>query len=126
MQRAPSRSMYYEEQTLNGGQMSSRKVANTGRATGLIRILPPTFDTQDYEDTFIAIPTDELPKNRLVDQLAKGLSLYVQRMQKRESYYITVRKMESKKWVPIPRENSTLTFVNYSAFLIGGLNYGID
>ena len=75
---------------------------------------------------FRAQPNDQLPKNRLIEKLANGLTLYVQRMQKRESFYITVKKIETTKWTPAPRECATLTFVNYSAFLLGGLNFDVN
>ena len=44
-------------------------------------------------------------------------------MIKRESFYVTVKRIPNTKWTPAPRECATLTFVNYSAFLLGGLNY---
>ena len=47
-------------------------------------------------------------------------------MIKRESFYVTVKKYPvNKNWTPAPRECATLTFVNYSAYLIGGLHYDV-
>jgi hypothetical protein len=47
-------------------------------------------------------------------------------MIKRESFYVTVKRIPNTKWTPAPRECATLTFVNYSAFLLGGLNYDVS
>lgn len=58
----------------------------------------------DNEEKFIAKPSDDLPKNRLIEQLAKGLTVYVQRMQKRHSYFLTVKKMDTTMYTPAPRE----------------------
>lgn len=47
-------------------------------------------------------------------------------MIKRESFYVTVKRVQNSKWSPAPRECASLTFVNYSAFLLGGLNYDVS
>lgn len=46
-------------------------------------------------------------------------------MIKRESFYVTVKRFPNKNWTPAPRECATLTFVNYSAYLLGGLHYDV-
>lgn len=50
------------------------------------------MDTE-REEEFVAKPLGELPKNKLVEQLAKGLTLYVQRMIKRSSYHLSIKKI---------------------------------
>lgn len=62
----------------------------------------------------------------MIEKLCNGLTLFVQRMQKRESFYVTIKKIHSHKWAPAPRECASLTFVNYSAFLLGGLNFDVS
>ena len=47
-------------------------------------------------------------------------------MQKRESFFVTIKKISTIKWTPAPRECATLTFVNYSAYLLGGLNFDVN
>jgi len=44
-------------------------------------------------------------------------------MQKRESFYVTVVKLDSFNWQPAPRECATLVSIKNKAFLLGGLNY---
>jgi len=55
----------------------SQRNLKPSRAMGNYKLLTPQFDATNYEETFVAVPTDELPKNRLVEQLAKGMTLYV-------------------------------------------------
>ena len=77
-------------------------------------MIEPNSDGEDSDhEVFVAQPIDELPKNRLVEQLAKGLSVFVQRMIKKHSYFVTIKKVECKKWTPAPREDATLTYLNY-------------
>ena len=83
-------------------------------------------DDDDNKETFTATPDNELPKNRLVEKLCSGMTLFAQRMIKRESFYVTVKRVPNTKWTPAPRECASLTFVNYSAFLLGGLNYDVS
>ena len=83
-------------------------------------------DEGNQPEAFLGTPDNELPKNRLIEKLCNGMTLFVQRMIKRESFYVTVKKMPNNKWTPAPRECATLTFVNYSAFLLGGLNYDVS
>ena len=84
---------------------------------------PPSDEDDDGPELFVAQPTDDIPRNKLVEKLARGLQAYVQRMQKRESFYVTVLKMPLNNWQPAPRECATLTTVNNQGFLIGGLNF---
>lgn len=44
-------------------------------------------------------------------------------MQKRESFRLDVKLPFDPKWMPAPRECSTLTTVGYNMYLMGGLNY---
>ena len=83
---------------------------------------PDSDEDIDGPELFIAHPTDEIPRNKLVEKLARGLQAYVQRMQKRESFYVTVKKQVLHKWQPAPRECATLTAVRTNAYLLGGLN----
>ena len=94
------------------------------RAQHLYKVIDPQSDTDDDgPELFIAQPTDDIPRNKLVEKLARGLQAYVQRMQKRESFYVTVVKLDSFNWQPAPRECATLTSIKNKAFLLGGLNY---
>lgn len=45
-------------------------------------------ESSDEEETeqFTANPADDIPKNKLVDKLVRGLQHFIQRMQKRESF----------------------------------------
>ena len=44
-------------------------------------------DDDDAPELFVANPSDDIPRNKLTEQLTRGLQAYVQRMQKRESFY---------------------------------------
>ena len=82
---------------------------------------------QGGKDEFLAKPADELPKNKLISALATGLTAYVQRMQKRHSYFITVKRLTTKQWTPAPRESATLTFAEHgSCYLSGGLSNQVE
>ena len=106
--------------------VNSRKL-RAQRQVSIIKLVdPPSEDEDDKAETFQAQPNTELPKNRLIEKLCNGLTLFVQRMQKRESFYVTIKKIRSHKWAPAPRECASLTFVNYSAFLLGGLNFDVS
>ena len=59
----------------------------------------------------------------MTESLARGLQAYVQRMQKRESFYAEITTLNLKGWTPAPRENSTLCCVNNNAYLVGGQNH---
>ena len=97
------------------------------RATNNFKMVEPSEEDKARNDnTFIAKPTDDIPKNKLVEQLAKGLTIYVQRMMKRESFYVTIKKLEPKKWVPAPREDAQMVFNNYACYLMGGMNYHVQ
>jgi hypothetical protein len=86
-------------------------------------ISPDSDEDEEGPELFIAQPTDDIPRNKLVEKLARGLQAYVQRMQKRESFYVSIVKMTVSNWQPAPRECASLTSVNHRAYLLGGLNY---
>ena len=44
-------------------------------------------DDDAAPELFVANPSDDIPRNKLTEQLTRGLQAYVQRMQKRESFY---------------------------------------
>jgi len=71
---------------------------------------------------FTAQPSDDIPRNKLTEKLARGLQSFVQRMQKRESFYaeLTMIELPITSWAPAPREYSTLAYANEKAYLIGG------
>ena len=106
--------------------MNTRRL-NKSRVQNDVKLISPSSDEDDDgPELFIAQPTDDIPRNKLVEKLARGLQAYVQRMQKRESFYVTVKRVPNTKWTPAPRECASLTFVDYSAFLLGGLNYDVS
>ena len=73
-------------------QINARKLKK-GRAQPHIKMVDPGSDDEDDgPELFIAQPTDDIPRNKLVEKLARGLQAYVQRMQKRESFFVTVIK----------------------------------
>ena len=80
----------------------------------------------DNEEKFIAHPADDLPKNRLIEQFAKGLTVYVQRMMKRHSYFVSVKKMDTTMYTPAPRELQQIIFNKDKTYVIGGLNHGVE
>lgn len=84
---------------------------------------PPQEDDSDGPELFTANPSDDIPRNKLTEKLARGLQAYVQRMQKREAFYAELTTTTHHNWIPAPREYSTLTFCNRRCYLIGGLNY---
>lgn len=84
---------------------------------------PGSDDDDDGPELFIAQPTDDIPRNKLVEKLARGLQAYVQRMQKRESFFVTVIKQELHNWQPAPRECASITAINNRGYLLGGLNF---
>lgn len=89
-----------------------------------IKVLkPPELEDHDKPEQFKATPSDDIPRNKLTECLARGLQAYVQRMQKRESFYAEIIPISCKGWTPAPRENSTLCCVNNNSYLIGGQNH---
>jgi len=56
------------------------------------RIIYKHTESSDEEENeqFMVNPSDDIPKNKLVDKLVRGLQSYIQRMQKRESFRIDV------------------------------------
>lgn len=89
------------------------------------KIIYQGTESSDEEETeqFHANPAEDIPRNKLVDKLVRGLQSYIQRMQKRESFRIDVRMPFESKWQPAPRECATLTTCGYKMFLMGGLNF---
>ena len=48
------------------------------RITQNIKVIDPTTDEEDDgPELFIAQPTDDIPRNKLVERLARGLQAYV-------------------------------------------------
>ena len=88
------------------------------------RVFYRNTESSDEEETeqFHANPAEDIPRNKLVDKLVRGLQSYIQRMQKRENFRIDVKVPFESKWLPAPRECPTLTTVGYKMYLIGGLN----
>jgi uridine kinase len=84
------------------------------------------FKAPENGDEYSGCPDIDIPDNRLVQKLSKGLSMQIKRMKTRMQMYLTVRRIHTTKWIAPPRENATLTFVDNSAFLIGGLNQKIE
>lgn len=75
------------------------------------------------ENDFVAKPSEDLPKNRLTDKLARGLQNYVQRVQKRECIRVKIQvQPHLKGYGPQPRENGTLTSCGMESYLIGGMS----
>ena len=89
------------------------------------RIVYKHTESSDEEENeqFMVNPAEDIPRNKLVDKLVRGLQSYIQRMQKRESFRINVQVPFESKWQPAPRECATLTSVGYKMYLFGGLNY---
>ena len=78
--------------------MNTRRL-NKSRVQNDVKLISPSSDEDDDgPELFIAQPTDDIPRNKLVEKLARGLQAYVQRMQKRESFYVTVIKMPVHGW----------------------------
>jgi hypothetical protein len=46
-------------------------------------------------------------------------------MQKRDSFHITIKKLDLTIWTPAPRECATITEVNGFAYLVGGMNHDV-
>ena len=104
-------------------EINARKLKKS-RAMPTIKVVDPASDDEDDgPELFIAQPTDDIPRNKLVEKLARGLQAYVQRMQKRESFFVTVIKQELYNWQPAPRECATITAINNRGYLVGGLNF---
>ena len=74
-------------------------------------------------ELFKAKPSDDIPRNKLTEKLGRGLQHYVQRMQKRESFYAELIETPKQDWMPAPREYSTISFCNQRSYLIGGQNF---
>ena len=88
------------------------------------KIIYRKTETSDEEENeqFHVNPAEDIPHNKLVDKLVRGLQSYIQRMQKRESFRMHVKLPYDQKWMPAPRECATLTTIGYNLYMIGGLN----
>jgi hypothetical protein len=75
------------------------------------------------EEQFVSNPADDLPRNKLIEKLARGLQSFVQRAQKREGFRVDIIESKQAKWTPAPRECATMSTVDHRSFLIGGMNY---
>ena len=53
---------------------------------------------EDESEQFHANPSEDIPRNKLVNKLVTGLQSFIQRMQKRENFRICVRKHNDHKW----------------------------
>lgn len=104
-------------------KLNARKLDKTRAQPKTRRKEAETESDEDGPNLFVASPADDIPRNKLTEQLARGLQAYVQRMQKRESFYAEMTVLSPPSWNPAPREYSTLTFCNRRVYLIGGLNY---
>jgi len=57
--------------------LAKRKL-NAQRAQHNIKVIEPSSDEDDEgPELFIAQPTDDIPRNKLVEKLARGLQAYV-------------------------------------------------
>lgn len=88
-------------------------------------IIPEKVEPDNFMAKFQATPTENR-SNKLMESLGKSLGTYVQRMYKRCSFYVTIKKVEAEKWKPAPREDATLTQLNFGAYLTGGMNYKVS
>ena len=73
-------------------QFITRRVENN-RPQPRFVVKDNASDDEDNEEEFTASPAEDIPRNRLVDKLVRGLQAYIQRMQKRESYRIDVKNV---------------------------------
>lgn len=103
-------------------KMITQRIEITRPKPRLIQKHDESSDEEENEQ-FHVNPAEDIPRNKLVDKLVRGLQSYIQRMQKRESFRIDVKLPFDSKWMPAPRECATLTTVNYKMYLMGGLNY---
>jgi len=46
-------------------------------------------------------------------------------MQKRDSFHISIKKLDLTIWTPAPRECATITEVNGFAYVVGGMNHDV-
>ena len=47
----------------------------------------------DAKEEFTASPADDIPRNRLVEKLVRGMQAYLERMQRREDYRMDCKKV---------------------------------
>lgn len=63
--------------------ITTRKLGRN-RIKPTIRVLtPPSDNDDDKPELFAARPSEEIPRNKLTENLARGLQAFVQRMQKK-------------------------------------------
>ena len=87
---SPNASKFFSEDP--DTQFITRRVENM-RPRPRFVVKDAASDDEDGEDEFTASPAEDIPRNRLVDKLVRGLQAYIQRMQKRESYRIDVKNV---------------------------------
>jgi len=99
-----------------------RRLGNTRQALKTKILDPISHPDDDGPELFTAQPSDDIPRNKLTEKLARGLQSFVQRMQKRESFYaeLVLLDLPVSGWTPAPREYSTLSCCYDKAYLIGG------
>ena len=107
-------------------QINQKKLAKNRQKHNLKILGDLNEGSDDGPELFIAQPSDDIPKNALTEKLTKGLQAHVQQMQKIESYFIELNEIPIQGWMPPPKENSTLSFVNDKILLLGGMGYETD
>ena len=70
-----------------------------------------------------AQPSEEIPRNKLTEKYARGLQAYIQKIQKKESFFAELTEIHQSNWLPAPREYSSLASCCNKIFLIGGQNF---
>ena len=78
---------------------------------------------EEEGEQFTVNPAEDIPRNRLVEKLVRGLQSWIQSMVKRENFRLDIKQIEDPKWTPAPRECATMTPLGFNLYLIGGLNY---
>ena len=116
----PHQSAYNVGLNRAGSQLSKKF---SQRAKPKFVFIQPESSDDDGSGQFTANPSEDIPRNKLTEKLARGLQTYVQRMQKREGIRVEVRAQpEGKGWTPMPRECATLTSQGFSMYMIGGMS----
>ena len=88
-----------------------------------VKLIEPAKEELSDEQQFVVHPASDLPKNKLIEKLARGLQSYIQRMQKREGFRLEIKHVKESKWTPAPRECATLCTSDIKMFMFGGLNF---
>ena len=110
----------------NLGRWSNKKMDLRRIQPHVKIIMPEKVEADNFMAKFQASPSENIRKNKLMESLGKSLGTYVQRMYKRCSFYVTIKKVDAEKWKPTPREDATLTQLNFGAYLVGGMNYQVS